>query len=115
MEEQTKSEVDVLMGEPVVIKMFGKDYSVPRLTFTKQQEAVKIISEVFNSGSDSVSHMERISDLAVRIVCHATSIEKSEIVEKGNLVETLQAFRAIWVQNGFDFLSETVTDLTAKK
>ena len=111
MSEETKSQVDILRGEPVTVCLLGKEVVIKRMTFDKQESALKVISDVYADRSDSVSSMQIVSKLALAIVAHASGISIDELKSKGDLVEILTAFRKIWKQNGFDFLADAVADL----
>ena len=114
-EEKEKSQVDILQGEPIRVNIFGKETEIKRLSFTRQQDALRLISKVYSGDDAQKSHMEKISTLALEIVSLATDIPQEKFIQDGNLVEIMQAFKKIWRQNGFDFLSETVADLMTPK
>lgn len=111
-EEKNVSDVEILKGEPIDIVVGGQTIKVNRLSFDRQQEAIELISDVYDGKENTKSSpMSRVTNMALNLVSFAIEKKPEEVKSITNVAEIMIAFKKIWNQNGFDFLVNTVADL----
>jgi hypothetical protein len=108
MKSNSESEMEVIMGQPVDVKLAGREIRVEQMSMDAQIEVVDIYVAAANEKG-----MKPMFDVMVRVCAKATGIDEQEIRTKSVLVEIVEAFTKVWKQNGLDFLLQRVRRLNS--
>lgn len=106
--ENQETQVKEILGNPTTIRICGKDVEVKKL---KMKGQVAVLDKVVAlAGSDNSSPAKSF-ELMSEVLSVATGISVEQIENESDMDEVIVAFKIVWKQNGFDFLSQKAANL----
>lgn len=102
------NQVGELMGSPITITLCGQPVEVKKLSMKNQLRALDVLTVAEDESTPS-----KVIGRMTEVVSIASGKTVDEIGEGSSIAEISEAFKLVWKQNGFDFLSKQAGSLKA--
>ncbi len=89
----SEKKIDVMRGEPVKVKICGKEVTVKKLSITKKLDLIDLWK---NLAPDSDKDMRQSTKFMMEIIAFTTGISLEEIDEKSEIVEIAETFKVLY-------------------